>query len=175
MKLQNPRATFEQNNGNLSIAASIDGSKNTGWAVDPQFGKDHTAAFDFAEPVGFDGGTRLIVTLSFNVNNKHNIGRARLSISNKANSPALDAESQPQAAAELLDLIASGEIPKNGPRRKQFVSWYRTLDPVWQKLSAAVAAHSQLKPKPNLAKVMVSSEGVKPIKHHADGRGFPHF
>ncbi|HIE99943.1 MAG TPA: DUF1553 domain-containing protein [Fuerstia sp.] len=175
VKLTNPRATFEQNNGNLSIAASIDSSKNTGWAVDPQFGKDHAAAFDFAEPVEFAGGTRLIVTLSFNVNNKHNIGRARLSISNKANSPALDAESQPQAVAELLDLIASGEIPKNGPRRVQLMSWYRTRDPEWQKLSAAVAEHNQLKPKPNLATVMVSSEGVKPIKHNADGRGFPHF
>ena len=175
VKLRNPRATFEQNSGNLSIAASIDGSKNTGWAVDPQFGKDHAAAFDFSEPIRFTRGTRLIVTLHFNVNNKHNIGRVRLSISNKVNSPALDAVSQPQAVVELLDLIAAGKIPKNGPQREHLVSWYRSLDPEWQKLSAAVAAHDQLKPKANLAKVMVSSEGVKPIKHNADGRGFPHF
>jgi mono/diheme cytochrome c family protein len=175
VKLKNPRATFEQNSGNLSVAASIDGAKNTGWAVDPQFGKDHAAAFDFAQPVGFVGGTRLTVTLDFNVNNQHNIGRARLSISNNADLLALDAESQPQAVAELLDLIAAGEIPRNGPLREQLVSWYRTLDPEWQKLSAAVAAHNQLKPMPKLTKVMVSSEGVKPIKHNADGRGFPHF
>ena len=175
VQLKNPRATFEQNSGNLSIAASIDGAKNSGWAVDPQFGKDHAAAFDFAQPVGFAGGTRLTVTLEFNVNNQHNIGRARLSVSNNAVSPALDAESQSQAVAELLGLIASGETPKNGPRREQLVLWYRTLDPEWQKLSAAVAAHDQLKPEPELAKVMVSSEGVKPIKHNADGRGFPHF
>jgi mono/diheme cytochrome c family protein len=175
IKLKNSRATFQQNDGNLSIAASIDNVKNTGWAVDPQFGKDHAAAFDFAKPVGFKGGTRLTVTLDFNVNNKHNIGRARLSISNSANAPALDGASQPQAVAELLDLVASGKKPQNGPQREQLVSWYRTLDPEWQKLSAAVAAHDQLKPTPNLAKVMVSSEGVKPIKHNADGRGFPHF
>jgi len=175
VELINPRATFQQNNANLSVAASIDKSKNTGWAVDPQFGKDHAAAFDFVEPVGFADGTRLTVTLHFNVNNKHNIGRARLAISNKAVSPALDAESQPLAVAELLEWIKSGEMPKNGPHREQLMSWYRTLDPEWQKLSAAVAAHNQLKPKPNLATVMVSSEGVKPIKHNADGRGFPHF
>ena len=29
--------------------------------------------------------------------------------------------------------------------------------------------------KPKTFKVMVTSEGVKPMKHHADGRGFPHF
>ena len=31
------------------------------------------------------------------------------------------------------------------------------------------------KPKPQKTKVQVSSEGHKPIKHNADGRGFPHF
>ena len=28
---------------------------------------------------------------------------------------------------------------------------------------------------PQKVKVMVSSEGHKPIKHHADGRGYPHY
>jgi cytochrome c553 len=31
------------------------------------------------------------------------------------------------------------------------------------------------KPQPKLTQVMVTSEGFKPIPHHADGRGFPHF
>ncbi len=175
VKLKNARATFEQNNANLSIAASIDNKKNTGWAVDPRFGEDHAAAFDFANPVGFAGGTRLTVTLAFNVNNKHNIGRARLSISNNTASPTLDAASRPQALTELLDLISSGGNPKDGPQRDRLVSWYRTLDPEWQELSAAVAEHNQLKPQPKLTTVMVSSEGVKPLKHNADGRGFSHF
>jgi len=175
VKLKNARATFEQNGANLSIAASIDKAKNTGWAVDPQFGRDHAAAFDFAKPIGFAGGTRLTVTLAFDVNNKHNIGRARLSISNNNGSTKLDAESRPLALAELLDLISSGVRPKDGPQRDRLLSSYRTLDPKWQKLSAAVANHNQLKPEPKRATVMVSSEGVKPIKHNADGRGFPHF
>ncbi|MEO1997108.1 MAG: DUF1549 domain-containing protein, partial [Planctomycetaceae bacterium] len=33
----------------------------------------------------------------------------------------------------------------------------------------------QLKPGQNKTKVQVTSEGFKPTKHHADGRGFPHF
>ncbi len=174
VKLTNPRATFQQNNSNLSIAASIDATKNTGWAVDPQFGKDHAAIFDFAEPVGFDAGTRLTVTMDFNVNNKHNIGRTRLSISNAKEGIAFDASSIPQALAELQQLISSGVTPDKLQREK-LLTWYRTIDPEWQKLSAAVAAHKQSKPTPKLTTVMVSSEGVKPLKHHADGRGFPHF
>jgi len=30
-------------------------------------------------------------------------------------------------------------------------------------------------PEPEFATLMVSTEGLKPLKHHADGRGFPHF
>ena len=36
-------------------------------------------------------------------------------------------------------------------------------------------ARAAAKPKPKLTKVQVTSEGFKPTKHHADGRGFPHF
>ncbi len=31
------------------------------------------------------------------------------------------------------------------------------------------------KKKPNLIKMQVTTEGFKPMKHHADGRGYPHF
>ena len=175
VKLTNPRATFEQNKANLSIAASIDSVKNTGWAVDPQFGKDHAAAFDFAKPVDFETGTRFTVVLSFNVNNKHNIGRARLSISSAAESPALDAPSKSQALAELQQIVSAGGKLTDPDQRTKLLAWYRTIDPEWRKLSAVVAGHEQSKPKPKLTKVMVSSEGVPPIPHHADGRGFPHF
>ncbi|HND51654.1 MAG TPA: DUF1549 domain-containing protein, partial [Pirellulaceae bacterium] len=75
VKLTNPRATFQQNASSLSIAASIDNDPRSGWAVDPQFGKDHGAAFDITEPIGFPQGTKLTFTLEFNVNNLHNIGR----------------------------------------------------------------------------------------------------
>src|SRR5262249_43826638 len=38
-------ADFEQNHEQLSIAAALDDNPKSGWAVDPQFGKDHRAAF----------------------------------------------------------------------------------------------------------------------------------
>lgn len=173
--LSNPRATFEQNNSSLSIAGSLDEQDGTGWAVDPQFGRDHAAGFRFENSIGFEGGTRLTVSLRFHVNNKHNIGRARLAISQTEKPPALDAESGPQALSELLQLVASGTSATSAAHRQQLLSAYRTIDPEWNSLSAAVAEHRQSMPAPTRATVMVSSEGVKPIKHNADGRGFPHF
>ena len=52
---------------------------------------------------------------------------------------------------------------------------YRTLDSEWLKRDAKLKAHLATKPKPQTTKVQISSEGYKPIKHNADGRGFPHF
>ena len=54
------------------------------------FAKSHAAAFAFERAVGFAGGTKLTVTLSFNNNTGHGIGRPRLSLSS-AEKPELTA------------------------------------------------------------------------------------
>lgn len=175
VRLKNPRATFEQNKGSLSIAASIDNRAKTGWAVDPQFGRDHAAAFDFEQPLrGFAGGTRLTVTIKFDVNNRHNIGRTRLSISDQDALP-LTAPQTPQAVTEILDLVRSGKELTDPAQRTQALKWFRTLDPGWRKHKAQVDQHQQRRPQAEKTTVMVSTEGLKPLKHHADGRGFKHF
>ncbi len=173
--LKDPRASFQQNTGNLSIAASIDDDKKTGWAVDPQFGKNHAAVFATTEQVGFDGGTRLTFTLEFNVNNKHNIGRPRLAISTSSATAALDGTEAPQATVELVAALRQSGDQPTADQQQTLLRWYRTTDPKWRELNDAVQQHAAQRPRPQLTKVMVVSEGVKPIPHHADGRGFPHF
>ncbi|MDR3637122.1 MAG: DUF1549 domain-containing protein, partial [Isosphaeraceae bacterium] len=64
LSLQNPKATFEQ--PGLPIKAAIDGDPKSGWAVDPQFGKNHAAVFELTKDLGAEGGTTLNVTLTFN-------------------------------------------------------------------------------------------------------------
>src|SRR5262249_28438740 len=64
--LKTPRATFEQKG--LPIRAAIDKDAKSAWAVDPQFGKEHAAAFDVDSPVGFAGGSIVTFTLSFKNN-----------------------------------------------------------------------------------------------------------
>jgi mono/diheme cytochrome c family protein len=50
--------------------------------------------------------------------------------------------------------------------------WYRTIDPEWQKLNKAVFDHLQQEPKPKLTKMLVCSEGVKPLRLHTQGADF---
>ena len=160
IKLSGPRATFEQNATSLSIAASIDGDRASGWAVDPQFGKNHAAVFDLETPLA--GPVELVVELDFNNNARHSIGRPRLSVAGEAGA-ALQAEARPQALVE-----------KSAPREKALAA-FRVLDPGWMSRKKALDAHDAKRPPAKLAKVLVTTDGMKPLKHHADDRGFPHF
>lgn len=168
VKLLNPISTFDQGS-NLSIKLTIDGDAKTGWAVDPQFGKDHAGRFEFEKPIGLDGGSTITVTLSFNGNNKHNLGRVRLSVATAKDSVPLD------AAATFGDIFAALKKPagQRSPREiETLLSWYRGRDDEWKSLNATVQNHLAKEPKPKLAKVMVCSEGVKPIRHHTQGADF---
>ncbi len=177
VELTNARATFEQNKTSLSVASSIDDDPVSGWAVDPQFGKDHAAAFDFASPVGFDGGTTLTFTMHFNNNVHHSIGRPRLALSTFP-SPQLDGDEKQQLTnGELLKLVsdAGGFDKLDATARQLVLDRYRAEDDRWRALKAAVDSSWSARPKGDKLKVMVTSEGFKPMKHHADDRGFTHF
>jgi len=177
INLINPRADHQQNTTNLSIASSIDKDKRkTGWAVDGQIGKDHVCVFEFVEPVENDAGSEFTFELDYFVNTSHVIGRPRFSVSSQL-TPPLKAEGQSQAMATLLKAVnqPGGVEALNEKERASLLSIYRGIDPKWKKLSTKIDAHKARKPQVEKVKMMVSSEGYKPIKHNADGRGYPHF
>lgn len=177
IRLTGARATHQQNTSSLSVAASIDTDPVSGWAVDSGgIGKDQAAVFDVESPVGFDGGTRLEVTLTFNhPNRRHAMGRFRLSISDRSR-PAAEvgnAGLDPKVHAALLALKDGAD--DSSQAWKTAIDWFRTTLPEWQSRHQAAADHRASGPELKLAKVMVSSEGFPHLKHHADGRGYPHF
>lgn len=177
VKLLRPRATFEQNSGPLSAAGAIDPDKRgTGWAVDPQVGRDHAAVFEFDQPVGVADETVLVIEMDFFTHAKHSIGRPRLAVT-AAPRPALEDGAHSAEFAQLIgELKQAGDLkPLDAAKREALLAFYKPLDPEWTRLTAAVAAHLAARPLPRLAKVQVTSEGFPPTKHHADDRGFPHF
>lgn len=175
VKLVRPRSTFEQNTSNLSVAASIDSNPKTGWAVDPQFGRNHAAIFEFEKPTQFESETELQVKMRFDVNNKHSIGRPRISITTSSTSVGFESDTKEQAVVEIFEILKNSNGKLTDAQRQTLFLWYRTTDEGWKKLNRGIQAHLAKKPKPIKTKVMVSSEGLKPLKHNADGRKFPHF
>ena len=171
VKLVNPKATFEQKG--LPIAAAIDADKKSGWAVDPQFGKDHAAVFETDTDVGFDGGTLLIFTMEFNGNNGHNIGRPRLSISTVARPVGLDGDAAPaDAQAALAALDADPTHKPTEAERAALLRWFRTTDPQWRELNGKVEEHARKAPAVTTVKAMICSEGVPAIRFHTQGGDF---
>jgi mono/diheme cytochrome c family protein len=169
LKLANPQATFEQSPQGLLVKNAIDDDKKSGWAVDPQFGKDHAAAFELAEPLVVKEAGTLIFTLDFQNNKQHSLGRPRVSVSSAAAPLPAEVGGMTFATAAALSTPAA---QRSAEQAALVITYYKPLDPEWQKLNQAEQEHGKKAPQPNLVKMMVCSEGVTPIRHHTQGADF---
>ena len=180
IKLVNPRADFQQNDQNLSIAASLDEDPKTGWAVDPQFGKRHAAVFEIDPEMSAADlqGLRLAMELDFGVNAKHAIGKLRLAQlwRDEAELLANEGVSRKQSLVKALNAISgsgSALLPVLEEDHKQaLLEEFKRQDKRWNELNDAMQKSLAAKPQPSLAKVQVCSEGVTPIRHHTQGADF---
>jgi hypothetical protein len=170
--LANARATFEQKG--LPVAAIIDDNLQSAWAVDPEFGKPQAAVFDVqpgeagALP-GFPEGTVLTFELQFNNNTQHSIGRPRLSIATTAVPDDLRASAWPQPVLEALALAPE---TRTADQSKLLLNWYKSVDARWLELETAEKTHAATAPKPDLRKVLISSEGLPAVRLHTQGADF---
>jgi hypothetical protein len=141
------------------------------WAVTAPAGENHTAAFAFEKPLGFEGGTKLTFTVAFG-GNYGGIGRFRIALA-RDEKPALASDVVGEAALAAWEALAAD--PKKTPTKEErdaLFAWFRSQDPAWRKASAAVEASLAQKPKPEIAKVLISSEGVPAVRLHTQGPDF---
>jgi mono/diheme cytochrome c family protein len=160
IKLGNARATFEQKG--LPVAAAVDDNPQSAWAVDPEFGKDHAAVFT-ADPFGFESGTVVTVTLKYNNNVNHSIGRPRLSLSHAADVPATVGGAWDET---ILALLMKPVDQLTDDEKRRGYDWYKPQDAGWKELDDRRVAHMAQSPKPTLQKVLVATEGLPPVKLH---------
>ncbi len=91
-------ADFSQTN--FSPAKAVDDDEKTGWAINPEFAKDHWVAYRIEDAEGIEGVTRLQFKIVQNFGGARTVGRLKLS--------ALTGEfkaSLPNAAVEDVRLI----------------------------------------------------------------------
>ncbi|MBX9656282.1 PSD1 and planctomycete cytochrome C domain-containing protein [bacterium] len=171
ISLKAPRSTFDQKG---LTAESVLKKEGGCWAIDPQFGRMHAIAFDFAEPITTSGDTQLTVILRFHCNDQHNIGRVRLSVSSLDESLAAGAPSRNKPLADAVKSLRNGDPFEtlNENARQILIEWFRFLDPDWQTLHRELAAHLLTAPQPKLTTVMIAAEGFKPIRWHSQGADF---
>jgi mono/diheme cytochrome c family protein len=169
LALANPQATFEQTPQGLLVKNAIDGDKKSGWAVDPQFGKDHAAVFELAEELTVSEPATLVFTLDFQNNKQHAIGRPRLSATSAARPLPVEIGGLP---SEVAAAFAAPPAERSAEQTAALLKFYRPFDAEWCRLNDAEREHAKSEPQPNLVKVQVCSEGVTPIRHHTQGADF---
>ena len=113
--------------------------------------------------------TVLTVTLRFNNNVGHGIGRPRLSLTNSK---------EPLELREARRKRSGPDSPRhsvreaNGGAEGAIARSLQHLDPGWQKLSKLIQDHLAKAPKPNVVKALIASEGVPPVQLHTQGEDF---
>ena len=102
--LEFPRATASFSQQGWAIGGSVDGKRETGWAVMPRLSERHEAVFALAEPLETPGGAVLVVTLEQHHGKLHTLGQFRISVT-EAQGPA--------ASALPAPVLAALETPRN--------------------------------------------------------------
>jgi hypothetical protein len=157
-------ADFEQNSEALGVAAALTGKKGEGWAIGGKEKQPHTAVFAFAEPLTPPTGSRLRVTLGFQGNAKHSIGRPRLAWGVGAE-PGL---ATPTFADGVLEILRARSVPENEADRQKLERWWLEQQKPWTALEARRVASQKAEPT-GLSKVLVASESFPPVKYHTAG------
>ena len=123
------KAVADHSQDQFAVAGTLDDKKETGWAILPESGKDHTAVFEFKEPFGKDAGSTLVLTLDFrSTQNDHTLGRFSLSAT---------ADGSPAAGvtvpAKIRAILAVEEGKRNDAQKKDLAVHYRTIAPLLDK------------------------------------------
>jgi Protein of unknown function (DUF1553)/Protein of unknown function (DUF1549) len=128
--LQGAVADFNQDS--FPAAAAVDGRDDTGWAVSPQFGKEHALIASTKSPVGLPGGSIVTFTLSHQyADGLHNLGHFRISLTTAANPQGGNTLPAPVAAALAV------EAAKRSPAELQTIAqYYRAQDSELARLQA---------------------------------------
>ncbi len=160
-------ATFEQDG--LPAAAAIDGDARSAWAVDGKIGADSALVLQWAEDVAVTGSARWTVTLQFENNAGHNLGRFRISTTNAPRPVGVEGAGIPTQVATILRTLSDQRSPDE---RQQLLDWYKWRDAGWQERRRPVRQHLLAEPRPHLAKALISSEGVPAVRLHTQGGDF---
>src|SRR5262249_51238801 len=121
-------------------ANAIDADPKSGWAIDPQVGKAHTAIFEIEQPVAGEGNSLLSITLDFQSQfGQHQCGKFRLSATTSKNPHA--EQGLPENVTKILAIAPE---QRTDAQRGELRTYYRTqVSTETHKLVEQVAALRQ--------------------------------
>ncbi|MEM7010547.1 MAG: PSD1 and planctomycete cytochrome C domain-containing protein [Verrucomicrobiota bacterium] len=135
---------------------AIDGDKNpkSGWAINPQFGRDHWIAFRTGKPVDVSAGIRVEIDQTYG--GQRVVGRLRLSV--------LEGEMPALKVPDNIAAIVRKEAKKRDAKeRKALDTYFAEQNPELQALEKEIAAVKKklAAVEPDTTLVMVKNEEVR--------------
>jgi mono/diheme cytochrome c family protein len=159
--------------GGAPIEAKGQTSDRINWVVTEFLGRTHTLLIRFPEPVKNEHGTRLVFELGFRREYQGNMGRPRISLSGAATLPGVESGVVPERHRDTLGRVAAGGGDAlDAERKKDLQEWYRVIDPRWRELESLRQNHLGTQPRPKTEKMLISSEGVAPLRLNTQGADF---
>lgn len=136
VKLKNARADFSQDG--YPVANSIDGKNDTGWAIQPQFGKPHEAVFEIDSEKLAEGIGEVTAALEFNSRfPQHQIAKFRLTATEDKE---IGSRWLPPKIKELVKV----EDSKRGEgQTKELAAYFRSVTPLLAEVRKETAALQQ--------------------------------
>lgn len=169
LKIATAQATFEQ--GNLKVTNVFDANPKTGWAVyaGKPIDKEHSAVFQFAEPVTVPEGSVLRVTLSHDSQHQHhNLGRFLISVTDQPEPGLSDGDSS------ALQRALMTPVPQRTQEQQQLlIETMSQADAEYKQLSQRLKGdESRLKSaEGKVAKVMVMQDQSEDRQTYLLNRG----
>jgi hypothetical protein len=131
--LRNPDASYSQ--PSYHISGAIDDNPETGWAIIGQQGQDNVATFELRGKVGYPSGTRLIVELDQTYDEKHQLGRFRISLS--GNQPPIGWRTQ-EYPVDVASILRLSPDDRSERQQQVLVEYHRSLDSELMAVRAAI-------------------------------------
>jgi hypothetical protein len=139
------RATADFSQQKYAVEKAFDGKLDTGWAIAPQFDREHHALFVFAEPLQLQPNQILLFSLSQQFGNGRTLGRFRLS--------ALTGDlTQKPIAAELQNLLNKALENLSDSELAQLIKFQQQDDPEFRDLNQQIL------------KLEKQIEAIKPVR-----------
>lgn len=175
--LESARATSQENDQALGAGAAINGVSQ-GWSIDRgAFGKAQAIVIRFAQPIGFEGGTRIKIRVSSGLNIHQMVGRPRFSVTREA-LPSLEVgQGIPVFALQGMLKLGAGQSSEglSQMERDALKKWYARGDPDWMSLRKRWIDHQLGQPKSTRTSIMACSDTLPPVWHQSALKGFPSF
>ncbi len=175
--LESARATSQENDQSLGAGAAINGVTQ-GWSIDREaFGKAQALVIRFAQPIGFEGGTRIKIRVSSGLNIHQMVGRPRFSVTQHIPPPLEISQGVPVFALQGLLKLRAGESPEalSQTERDDLRKWYAHRNPDWMSLRKKWTDHQLSRPKSTATRIMACSDTLPPVWHRSAFKGFPSF